>query len=160
MTREPTAISPKPGGRAVVGDDAASRPQWYRDGLCFTCTQCGNCCTGAPGYVWVNKKEIEQLAAVMGMGVEHFEARYVRKVGIRRSLKELPNYDCVLFDPESRKCRAYDARPRQCRTWPFWDSNLSSRDAWKQTCHMCPGSGRGKLHKLAYIESQRQTIHV
>ena len=47
----------------------------------------------------------------------------MRKIGIRRSLKELPNYDCVLLDPETRKCRAYTARPRQCRTWPFWDSN-------------------------------------
>ena len=27
---------------------------WYRDGLRFTCTRCGNCCTGAPGYVWVD----------------------------------------------------------------------------------------------------------
>ncbi len=29
----------------------------------------------------------------------------VRKIGIRRSLKELRNYDCVLLDPETRKCR-------------------------------------------------------
>ena len=27
-------------------------------GLRFECTQCGDCCTGAPGYVWVNKAEI------------------------------------------------------------------------------------------------------
>jgi hypothetical protein len=36
---------------------------WYKDGLRFTCTGCGDCCTGAPGYVWVNKEEIEALAA-------------------------------------------------------------------------------------------------
>ena len=28
-------------------------PTWYADGLRFTCTQCGNCCTGQPGFVWI-----------------------------------------------------------------------------------------------------------
>ena len=40
-----------------------SKKPWYADGLQFECTQCGDCCTGAPGYVWVNKSEIEALAA-------------------------------------------------------------------------------------------------
>ena len=31
-----------------VLDDPAAEP-WYADGLAFTCTQCGNCCTGGPG---------------------------------------------------------------------------------------------------------------
>ncbi len=134
---------------------------WYREGLRFKCTECGDCCTGAPGYVWVNKQEIADLAAAMGFDdVGEFERRFVRSVGIRRSLRELPNYDCVLLDPKTRKCRAYSARPRQCRTWPFWDSNLSTPESWQQTCEICPGSGRGKLYQLADIESQRKTIHI
>ncbi|MCH7752933.1 MAG: YkgJ family cysteine cluster protein, partial [Planctomycetes bacterium] len=36
---------------------------WYQDGLRFKCTGCGNCCTGSPGYVWVNQAEINALAA-------------------------------------------------------------------------------------------------
>ena len=24
---------------------------WYNDGLRFTCTRCGHCCTGEPGFV-------------------------------------------------------------------------------------------------------------
>jgi hypothetical protein len=35
---------------------------WYADGLQFTCSQCGNCCTGGPGYVWMSKEEIVRLA--------------------------------------------------------------------------------------------------
>ncbi len=133
---------------------------WYDEGLRFTCSECGDCCTGAPGFVWVNKQEIEALAATLQVDVAEFQTRYVRLVGIRRSLKELENFDCVLLDPETRKCRAYNARPRQCRTWPFWDSNLRDPEAWERTCEVCPGSGRGKLHQLADIESQRKTIHV
>lgn len=134
---------------------------WYKDGLRFKCTQCGDCCTGAPGYVWVNKAEIEAIAAVVGEAdVDAFEDEYVRKVGIRRSLREFPNGDCVFFDTEERKCTVYSARPRQCRTWPFWDSNLKSPQAWAETCESCPGSGKGKLYQIEAIESQRQVFHV
>ncbi len=133
---------------------------WYEKGLRFTCSECGDCCTGAPGYVWVNKQEIESLAAALEMEIAEFESQYVRRIGIRRSLKEWSNFDCVLLDPDTRKCRAYRVRPRQCRTWPFWDSNLTSPESWERTCEICPGSGQGKLHQLADIESQRKTIHV
>lgn len=135
--------------------------RWYRDGLRFQCTQCGNCCTGAPGYVWVNKQEIQQLATQMGMASQaEFEDQYVRRIGIRKSLREFPNGDCVFFDTESRGCSVYQVRPRQCRSWPFWDSNLRDPAAWEDTCRICPGSGRGKLYALETIENQRQMIRV
>jgi uncharacterized protein len=132
---------------------------WYRDGLRFECTQCGNCCTGAPGHVWVNKQEIQQLAAWIGEAdAEAFEDQYVRRIGVRRSLREHPDGDCVFFDPQARGCSAYEARPRQCRTWPFWASNLRTEAAWQRTCSVCPGSGHGQLHSLETIEARRQVI--
>ena len=134
---------------------------WYHEGLRFHCTQCGNCCTGAPGFVWVNQDEIEQLAAAVGeTDLAAFEERYVRKVGARKSLKEFENGDCVFFDGESRRCTVYGQRPRQCRTWPFWDSNLRTPDAWAQTCEVCPGSGQGELYELETIEKQRKVIRI
>ncbi len=138
----------------------SERP-WYQDGLRFECTGCGDCCTGAPGYVWVNQQEIERLAAALGYADwADFERRFVQRVGQRRSLKERSNYDCVLLDPQTRKCRAYEARPRQCRTWPFWDSNVATPSAWERTCRVCPGSGQGTLHTLAQIEAQRRVMRV
>ena len=145
-----------------------AKQPWYQDGLQFSCSQCGDCCTGAPGYVWVTQAEINALAAeVAGPTaemsdevVEAFEKQYVRRVGIRRSLIEFPNGDCVFFDNKTRKCQVYNARPRQCRTWPFWDSNLRSPAAWQETCEVCPGSGQGKLHQLVEIETQRKQVHV
>lgn len=133
---------------------------WYRDGLSFTCSQCGDCCTGAPGNVWVNNEEIAALAAAIGEGVEAFEDKYVRQVGARKSLKEFPNGDCVFFDGKTRGCSVYDARPRQCRTWPFWDSNLKTPEDWKHTCSVCPGSGQGRLYTLEEIEAQRKVMKV
>jgi Fe-S-cluster containining protein len=133
---------------------------WYSDGLRFTCTECGDCCSGAPGYVWVNNEEIEALAAVVGMTAEAFEDQYVRRVGVRKSLKEFPSGDCVFLDSQTRKCSVYQARPRQCRTWPFWDSNLKTPEDWKHTCAVCPGSGQGQLHHLDEIESRRRVVKV
>jgi uncharacterized protein len=124
---------------------------WFKDGLRFQCTQCGNCCTGGAGYVWVNKEEIEKLAALVGLSVPEFEAKYVRSVGVRKSLIEYENGDCVFFDNQARKCTVYEARPRQCRTWPFWDSNVRSEEGWQQTCEVCPGSGKGQIYPVESI---------
>jgi uncharacterized protein len=131
---------------------------WYKAGLQFTCTECGDCCSGTPGYVWVNNEEIAALAAAVGLTPDAFEDLYVRRVGVRKSLKEFPNGDCVFL--KSRRCTVYEARPRQCRTWPFWDSNLKTPDDWKQTCEACPGSGQGRLHTIEEIEERRRQVKV
>lgn len=131
---------------------------WYKDGLRFKCSQCGNCCTGAPGYVWVNKEEVEALAAEVQLSVDEFMTKYVRKVGVRMSLVEYSNGDCVFFDNVKRTCNVYNARPRQCRTWPFWDSNIRTEKAWQQTCEVCPGSGQGTLVPLEKIVAQAKVI--
>ncbi|HEX3727994.1 MAG TPA: YkgJ family cysteine cluster protein [Pirellulales bacterium] len=127
---------------------------WFEKGLRFECTGCGDCCTGAPGYVWVVREEIQKLAEHLGLSVADFEQKFVRQVGIRKSLIEFANGDCVFFDGQSRKCKVYEARPRQCRTWPFWGSNMASKESWQHTCEVCPGSGRGKLHSAEHILHQ------
>jgi Fe-S-cluster containining protein len=137
-----------------------SEKPWYKDGLRFTCSECGDCCTGAPGYVWVNKAEIEAMASRLNMPVEQFERKYVRLVGIRKSLIEYSNGDCVFFDNQTRHCQVYQDRPRQCKTWPFWDSNLRSPEAWAETCQVCPGSGKGKLHTVQEIQHNASVIRV
>jgi uncharacterized protein len=133
---------------------------WYHAGLKFACTGCGDCCTGAPGYVWVSKAEIEALAAAIGIDVVEFERRYVRKVGIRKSLIEWSNGDCIFFHGESRTCQVYDVRPRQCRTWPFWPSNLASPATWQGTSERCAGCNRGRVVPLQSILSQLETVKV
>ncbi|MCP5115396.1 MAG: YkgJ family cysteine cluster protein, partial [bacterium] len=81
-----------------------------RAGLRFKCTGCGDCCTGAPGYVWVTNQEIAEMAGELGIETEEFLKRFVRLVGIRKSLVELTNGDCIFFDNQSRTL-SYDATP-------------------------------------------------
>ncbi len=131
---------------------------WYHEGLSFECSQCGNCCSGAPGYVWVEDWEIQALAREMGMEdqVDDFERKFVRQVGDRKSLVEYPDGDCIFLDPQNRGCTVYGSRPIQCRTWPFWDSNLKSPSSWSKAAKNCPGCNQGKLHSLVQIETQRK----
>lgn len=133
---------------------------WYYKGLRFQCTGCGACCVGAPGYVWVNKAEIEAMAAALGLEVEKFQKKYVRQVGIRKSLIELPGGDCVFFDNQNRNCRVYEVRPRQCRTWPFWESNLRTPEAWQRTSRDCPGANHGLLVSAREIQAQMDVMQV
>ena len=87
---------------AKAGGNTAEDAVWYAGGLRFQCTQCGDCCSGSEGYVWVNQEEIDAMAATRGMEPEAFEREFVHRVGVRRSLNERPNGDCVLLDEKTR----------------------------------------------------------
>jgi len=134
----------------------SKKKPWYADGLQFTCTQCGDCCSGEPGFVWVDQDEIDAMAEAMELSSAAFEKRFIRQVGTDRSLVEYPDGDCILLDPETRKCSVYQSRPIQCRTWPFWDSNLKTKRDWKETCEVCPGAGVGKVYSFEEIERARK----
>jgi uncharacterized protein len=113
---------------------------WFEAGLPFRCTGCGDCCTGAPGAVWVNDDEVAALAAHFGVTAAEFEREHVRLLGGRRSLMERFDGDCEFFDQATRGCTVYEARPTQCRTFPFWAHNVASPDAWQGVCDECEGA--------------------
>jgi Fe-S-cluster containining protein len=130
---------------------------WYHEGLRFRCTRCGRCCTGAPGFVWVNDEELKALAHFHGEPLEQTEQLYTRRLGLRRSLRERPNGDCIFYD-KAAGCTIYPVRPGQCRTWPFWESNTRTPDDWEETCRVCPGSGQGDLIAAEEITRRMQVI--
>ncbi|AMV17160.1 YkgJ family cysteine cluster protein [Planctomyces sp. SH-PL14] len=122
--------------------DAADRP-WFAPGLSFTCTQCGNCCTGGTGYVWVTEDDLRKIAAHLDVPIGEVRLLHTRRARGQLSLREHPNGDCIYFDTRTRGCRIYPVRPIQCRTWPFWEQTTTSPEAWKRTCETCPGAGSG-----------------
>lgn len=138
-----------------AGSDAAP---WYKDGLQFTCTQCGDCCTGAPGVVWVTDDELREIADYLGKPIGEIRLFHTRLIRGRMSLTEFANGDCTFFDPRGRKCTVYKARPVQCRTWPFWNSHLASPQAWQNVCEKCPGSGEGAFFSLEQIKERASRI--
>lgn len=133
---------------------------WHREGLRFSCTRCGACCTGAPGYVWVNAEEIRQIAQHLDQPEEETKKQYVRQVGVALSLTEKTNGDCVFYDRQAKGCSIYPVRPRQCRTWPFWPSNLKTEEAWKATCEVCPGAGQGTVYSYEQVVENASVIRL
>lgn len=106
------------------------------------------------------------MAAKLGMDVDSFELKFTRRIGARRSLNERKTsagFDCVFLDrsvPGRATCHLYEARPMQCRTWPFWPENLTTRHAWDEAKARtpCPGMGRGTLVPIESIRIQRDTV--
>ena len=93
--------------------------EWYADGLRFSCTQCGHCCTGPPGTVWFTDTEGAAIAESLGIEIAEFYKHYALKVGGRWSLKETlvgEGYDCVFLDRKTGAalCSIYGNRPTQC----------------------------------------------
>jgi Fe-S-cluster containining protein len=132
---------------------------WYHEGLQFECTRCGNCCTGAPGFVWVSDEEVSELARFLDEPIEQVRAMHTRLAHRGRTLREKADGDCVFYD-RARGCTVYPVRPRQCRTWPFWESTVRDPHAWEATCRNCPGAGKGELISEEEITRRIRVIKV
>jgi Fe-S-cluster containining protein len=121
---------------SIVHDE--EKKPWFHEGLRFGCTQCGQCCTGSPGYAWVTLDEIVAIAAHLNLSIDDFAKRYLRQVGEEYALLEHPTtYDCVFL--KEKKCQIYPVRPKQCRTFPWWKNQLESEEAWKEAAKRCEG---------------------
>jgi Fe-S-cluster containining protein len=110
---------------------------WYKDGLRFSCTGCGKCCTGGPGFVWVTLEEATAMADALKMPFHIFKRRFLRTRQNRLCLVERKNGDCIFL--EDKKCKLYAVRPMQCRTYPWWKENLNSEESWKKAAEFCEG---------------------
>ena len=143
--------------REVVVTGAGLANPWYAEGLRFSCTRCANCCSGAPGYVWVSKEDVARIAEVLGTENGRLGKEHLRRVGLRHSLTEKPGGDCIFLRRDGGKpwCAIYEVRPTQCRTWPFWSENLRSEQVWNLTAANCPGVNKGRLYHLETIEELR-----
>ena len=127
---------------------------FYSEGLRFECTRCNRCCRHEPGYVFLTKTDLRSLLKATGLDQEGFARRYTKKVRFgdvtRVSLTEKKNYDCVFWEKDG--CSVYEARPLQCRSFPFWSHNVDSPESWERTLRDCPGAGQGPIHSREEID--------
>jgi len=126
---------------------------FYAQGLKFSCKRCSACCRFESGYVYLSENDLKKLTRLTDMDDKSFIGSYCRWVMDPRgnkvlSLREKQNKDCIFWESE---CMIYEARPLQCSTFPFWESNVSSEYNWDAAAAGCPGINSGKLYSNAEI---------
>ena len=128
---------------------------FYDRGLKFSCNGCRYCCGVEPGYVFLCEADIARLCAVLHMERGQVLSTYCRRTaesGFRYSLLEKTRNDCIFLTEKG--CAVYEARPVQCRTYPFWDTIVKDRQSWEAEGAFCPGINHGKTHSKREIEEQ------
>lgn len=124
------------------------RKPFFADGLRFRCERCSACCRFDPGFVFLSRADADALANCLRLDYSSFVTVYCRWIPVGGgleylALKEKANFDCFLWEGEG--CSVYHARPQQCRTFPFWESIVSSEESWQSAAADCPGIGHGPL---------------
>jgi Fe-S-cluster containining protein len=114
------------------------------DNIRFECTSCGHCCqfpADVQRYIFVSQTEAKRIQAATGLPWS--DVTMLDGKG-RLSLRTVAYGEGMAcrFLVEGR-CSVYEARPRQCRTFPFWPDHLRSREAWEAV--PCEGIGRGDV---------------
>ena len=131
---------------------------FYKNGLNFECQRCSFCCGHSPGFVYLSKRDLLALCEFFKMTIKDFVAKYCRWANYYGgttvlSLLEKKNYDCILWDSG---CTAYQARPVQCSTYPFWEWMLEEKSVWDDCAKDCPGMNCGHHWTFEEIEENRR----
>jgi hypothetical protein len=110
--------------------------------LKFRCKRCGYCCTrhGQYAYLFVTKKDVDQLAAALNIPAKSFKEKYTRVSGRKRTLI-FKKRVCPFYLNNS--CTVYYARPVQCSSWPYWKENIRKNRFVPSLKRICPGIKSG-----------------
>ena len=130
---------------------------WYEKGLRFKCTGCGKCCTGSSGYVFLSELDLINLATHFSLTPQSFAKQYTRLVEGQYALLDRPNSDQCIF-LQDNQCRAYEARPTQCRTFPWWIQNLKKPKDWAKAAKHCEGINHPDAPVVSATEIETQTL--
>lgn len=134
---------------------------WNDSGLRFSCTRCGDCCRRARGeekHVYLETADLERLSRALALTRAELMHRHVERLDAVSLVLRWSETACQFLGPDG--CTVYDARPAQCRTFPFWPENLASRESWeREVVADCPGSRdpEARLYSLGEIRSLTET---
>ncbi len=119
------------------------KAEWWRTGVRFQCQGCGICCSahGEFGYVLLSIDDRRRLAAFLGLATLRFTKRLCAKTDGVFHLR-LSGRDCMFL--KDGTCSVYEARPTQCRTWPFRPDVIRAKTWKREVAGFCPGVGHGR----------------
>ncbi len=117
----------------------------------FACTQCGQCCK-QPGFVLFDLDEQVKTAAFLNLEVEAFRARFLVQLEEGWAIEVATGNACPFLLDDA--CTIQPAKPKQCRTYPFWPEVSREWKTWLFEAAHCPGIGQGR----AYSEVERRAL--
>jgi Fe-S-cluster containining protein len=128
---------------------------YKRNSLRFQCTQCGACCTGDDETgVFVDRAEAEALREALGLSRNWFYRRYLVQLDGGSWEVQLRDDGRCPFLTDEGGCSVYSARPKQCRTYPFWPEIVETARTWKAEAKRCEGIGKGPVIPVVQIEQR------
>jgi len=130
---------------------------FYKDGIKFECKQCGNCCN-ISGYVFVFKEDINRILELTNFTMNDLQTTYLSTVDGYTVFRDKGTGACIFWDATIKGCKIYEARPTQCRTFPFWKTLLYNESKWKEGTKDCPGVGSGRLYSEEEIDELKNKM--
>jgi Fe-S-cluster containining protein len=128
--------------------------KWLEKGIQFECQGSGKCCVshGEYGYVYLDKKDRTKLAKFLNLSLSEFMKTFCKlSDGFYHLKSDHKSEECVFL--KKKKCTVYEARPTQCKTWPFWPEVLNPK-SWNQDVRsFCPGVGKGKIFTAKEVQN-------
>lgn len=131
------------------------------NGIGFSCKMCGDCCRGFDeGEVYLYMDDIKKLVKFLNLngksGLKKFAQKYLKAIDQTFYHKESgaqkgKNYRIKTlgfrFEGEDEhctflignECSVHEARPFQCRCFPFWQMMVESRKNFVEYSKKCPG---------------------
>lgn len=102
----------------------------------FSCKKCGTCC--GVGFIYLKKGETEKIATYLGMAEKQFKKKYTEWfLFLGRALKWSEKGTCLFL--KNKECSIYNARPAQCKTWPFWKRLSENNKDLERAKKYCKG---------------------
>jgi len=123
----------------------------------FECQEscAGRCCKlswgGDRSYIFLTKSDMIRLGFFLGAKSPTEFASFGRFTSTRFTRGETSQWflktnekGCVFL--KDGKCGVYQARPLQCRSFPFWPENMAA-DRWSKLKEICPGIDEGEVRE-------------
>lgn len=129
---------------------------WIRRGLRFECQpDCGKCCSNErEGSVFLEAEDVSRLSSHLSISPGRFLTEFTTvEVGGDRELAKGDGGSCIFL--VRRRCAVQDAKPLQCRAYPFLPLDgytpIESSYTWRYEKSFCPGIGKGRLYRKSEI---------
>lgn len=105
----------------------------------------------------MSRSDLERLASHFNESEEEFAAKHTRFVDDGYALLDREgSYDCTFL--EGKKCSVYEARPTQCRTFPWWIHNLRDPKDWEEAQKRCEGINHPDAPVVPSLHIQEQCM--